>query len=339
VQVARLEPGDERWAAFVESRSEANVFHHPSWSSVIADTYGFRPFTLALERPDGSVAAGMPVIEVGRRGRRWVSLPFTDACAPLADEEDLGVFLEGVEAARAQAGVARVEIRAPVPGSTVTRMERGVLHTLALRADPDELLSTFSASQVRRNIARATREEVTVSRADGPEGLLETFYRLHLQTRRRQGVPIQPRLFFDLLWERILRQGHGFVLVAHVGAVEAAAAVFLHARGTLTYKFGASDPRFWPQRPNHLLFWEAIRWGCEHGFRELDFGRSDPGNAGLRAFKSGWGTVESELVYTTLGTEPKRSSHRAEEVLAAVIRRSPTWVCRVLGEKLYRYAG
>ena len=57
----------------------------------------------------------------------------------------------------------------------------------------------------------------------------------------------------------------------------------------MIYKFGASDHNAWPQRPNHALFWSAIRWACDNNLSLYDFGRANLDNEGLRTFKSNWG--------------------------------------------------
>jgi CelD/BcsL family acetyltransferase involved in cellulose biosynthesis len=117
--------------------------------------------------------------------------------------------------------------------------------------------------------------------------------------------------------------------------------VFLHHRGVLTYKYGASDAHALPLRPNNLLFWEAIRWGCENGMECLDLGRTDIGQEGLRAFKLAWGAEEEELVYTHLGTGRPRTADRGRlgRALSAGLRRTPPITSRIVGEALYRHAG
>ena len=151
-------------------------------------------------------------------------------------------------------------------------------------------------------------------------------------------APIQPRRFFRLLWERLISQGLGSVLVAELAGRPIAAGVFLSWNGTLVYKFGASD-RETRAGGNHAILWEAIRRGCAAGMREIDFGRTDPGNEGLRSFKLGWGTVETPLVYTTIGAAQSESeSGRLGSLLEFTIKHSPPWICRALGETLYRYA-
>lgn len=333
----RLDLEDERWITFVASQPRVIPFQNPEWARLLADCYGFPGFALALEGEGGRIAAGLPVIETrnpfGRR--RWSALPFTDFSPPLGD----GGLPEALEEERRRAGIQRLEIRHELVAPGAQTREVAVLHTLELDAPADELFARFHKSQVQRNVKRAEKDGVTVRRGELREDLTDVFYALHLRTRRRQGVPVQPRRFFGLLWERLLEPGLGFVSIAEAEGTPVAAAVFLRWRSAATYKFGASDPAFLRLRPNHLIFWDAIRSLAADGVRTLDFGRTDLDNRGLREFKSGWGAVETPLVYSYLGEvagEPGRGP--AEKGLAALIRRSPLWVCRGAGELLYKYA-
>jgi len=185
---------------------------------------------------------------------------------------------------------------------------------------------------------------VTVRRSTSAGDVVDTFYALHVQTRRRLGVPVQPRRFFRALGERIIEPGLGFVMIASHGRQPLAAAVFLNWNRTVVYKYGASDSNAWRLRPNHLLFWEAIRWSAENGYQTFDFGRSEAAQQGLREFKSGWGTEEVPLTYsmirdrTNVSADTSRVAGWTSAAGGAVIRRSPAWVARLLGEVLYKYA-
>ena len=228
---------------------------------------------------------------------------------------------------------------APLAGASATG-PAALRHVLALGRSPEEVYAGFHRSQVQRNIRRAEREGLTVRRAARPHDLVDTFYRLHLQTRRRLGVPVQPRRFFRLLWESAISTGLGSVLIVEVSAQPIAAAVFLEWNGTVIYKFGASDASAWSLRPNHVLFWHAIRTACEQGYRWFDFGRTDVGQEGLRNFKLSWGAVEEPLVYGTLGGKPGSAppaEGMAARMLGPVIRHGPLLLCRATGETLYRY--
>jgi CelD/BcsL family acetyltransferase involved in cellulose biosynthesis len=336
-----LDIGDERWTHFVEGVPGALPFHHPSWARLLGDCYGYQPFALVLEDGDG-VAAGIPAIEIRTvlGGRRWISLPFTDYSPPLArDESRLSSLLAELDAARQAERVSRMDIHARVAGPRVCRQPAGVLHVLPLASDPGRVFRTFHRSQVQQRIAKAEREGIVVRRGSSKDDLTQTFYAMHLKTRRRLGVPIQPHRYFELLWERILAPGRGFVLLAYWNAIPIAGAVFLAWNGRITYKYSASLDEYWKLRPNNLVIWNAIRWGCENGFHTFDFGRTLPGQEGLRSFKRGWGTAEETLSFSTLcGRAPTDARSRAAEMLRWPIQKMPLWFCRLVGELVYKRA-
>ncbi len=335
---------DPRWRAFVEGSDAATPFHHPDWANLVADCYGFKAFAVAMTEPSGTITAGLPMVEVKQpfRGARWVSLPFTDRVPPLLapDDDGRGLATALAGAIRA-AGVKEAEVRGDLTGAAATGWP-ALRHVLDLEADPQAVYARFHPSQVKRSIKKAEREGLSVRVGARPEDLTEVFYGLHLRTRRRQGVPIQPKRFFRMLWDRIVASGMGSVLVVDTPrGAPIAAAFFVASNGTVVYKLGASDESSWSLRPNHLLFWHAIRTACERGDRWFDFGRTDAGQDGLSAFKRSWGAREEPLVYHTVGDPAGRSGPpggRVSRTLAAVIRRSPPVVCRATGELLYRFA-
>jgi len=273
-------------------------------------------------------------------GRRWISLPFTDYLPPLArDERFVPALVAEMDAARQAERVSRLEIRSAVSGVQVRPQPHGFVHVLQLAPDHDRVFRTFQRSQVQRGIQKAQREGVIVDRGSSSAELIQTFYELHLETRRRLGVPIQPRRYFELLWERILEPGLGFVLLAYWKTMPIAGAVFLTWNGAMTYKYGASRQEFWKVRPNNLIMWTAIRWGCENGFHTFDFGRTEFGNEGLRSFKQGWGTAEVPLAYSALcGRAPSEVRSRAADMLRWPIQTMPAWFCRLVGELAYKRA-
>lgn len=331
---------DPRWLNFVHSCADALPFHHPAWVELLAECYGYRALALALTDNAGQIRAGVPVMEVGNPlgRRRWITLPFTDYCPLLTDGHPVGSHLDALaDELRAQ-HADQFELRAPLPQhSRVHPHTAGVRHTLALEANPDAVYRRFGKMH-QRNIRSAERAGVRIEHGHTAADM-QHFYDLHLPTRKRLGVPIQPRRFFDLLARRLLADRLGFVATAYVEQTPIAAAIFLAWNGVLIYKYGASDQAFRQQRPNNLLFWDVIRWGCENGYRLLDFGRTDLDHQGLREFKNGWGTEEQPLIYSAIAdSPPRKGSGRAGKVIGSVIRRSPPWVCRTIGELFYRYA-
>lgn len=342
-RLARIDLDNPAWPELAANDSHSLAFHHPAWAQMLAECYGFSSFGLALEDGHGGLVAGVPVVETRGllRGRRWISLPFTDVCPPLVSgDPDLQARLEAeIEAARKEAGVTSVELRAAPSSDHAHVVPAGVRHTLQLDRDPEQTFARFKPN-VRNKIRLAERSGVTITRAEEQSDLTQTFYALHTATRRRLGVPVQPRRYFSLLWRRVLDPGLGFLTVARAGGQPVAAAVFLAWGGTVVYKYSASDASASSLRPNNALLWHAIRWASENGYSTFDFGRTDFANKGLREFKRAWGTDEASLSYAVLG--PTRISasraERAARLTRPVIRHAPDFVCRGLGRALYRYA-
>jgi CelD/BcsL family acetyltransferase involved in cellulose biosynthesis len=329
------------WTGFVARRPDATCFHQPAWASLIATCYRFRAFVVVHRDAAGGVVAGLPLVEVRRAGgpRRWICLPFTDECGPLAAAEGaVGALLREADDLRRRTGVADLLIRDGVPVPEFSARAVAVTHRLALR-QPAEGGAPKPRSSVRRAIAAAERAGVRVRIGDRRSDLLDEYYRLHILTRRRQGVPVQPRRYFELLWTAMIEPGQGVVALAEQGGSVIAGAVFLTGGETVTYKYGASDERFWPVRPNHAVMSRAIAWAAGQGFTWFDLGRSDLDNPGLIRFKETWGATAVPLTYTSAeGDVDYGGSQRARALLAVVIRRSPPAACRAIGTMLYRFA-
>ena len=328
---------DMRWEDFVGRAEGATMFHDPLWLELLSARYRYGFAASCLLDDSGRVVAGLPWARIESRltGRRLVALPFSDACPPLTDGASEDELAAAVEDHRRETGLG-LEVRwrmESLPGVTVQRYWR---HTLPLEQDADAV-ARRAGSGIRRGVSKARREGLTFERRTDAEAL-DAFYRLHLLTRKHQGVPTQPKRFIDGLGP-LFERGHGFVALVGDDGRPIAAAVFLQLRDHLIYTYGASDRSALARRPNNLLFAEVIRWACESGLRELDFGRTDLDQEGLKQFKRGWGAEELPLHHTYAGMEaPSSGDSRAQRLLAPVICHSPPAVGRLFGA-LYRHFG
>jgi len=340
-----LDPlSDPAWRAFLDRSPDASIFHHPAWLQLLHDQYGYEVQGHCVTEEGRGVVAALPVARIISRltGKRLVALPFSDICPPLVagTERDgpLQALAKALAAERRNSGLD-IEIHAEMPSiDSAFVVHRFHQHVLPLQAEVEAVERTFSKSQVKRGIAKARREGLVAERHTDRDAL-EEFYRLHLQTRKRQGMPTQPKKFIPRFTE-LFEQGLGFVQLVRLKGLTVAAAVFLTFKGTITYKYGASDARHLNKRPNNLLFAETIRWACENGFSVLDFGRTDLDNPGLSSFKRSWGATESELRYTYLSDDPPSTEAvLRDRIMAGVITRSPRGVGRLVGEALYKHFG
>lgn len=342
-EITLLSPFDERWMDMFHSHPQATIFHHPAWIRLISDCYGYKTAVFALIDGNKNVA-GLPFMQVQSwlTGSRIVCLPFSDFCPPLAvDESSANRLVTGIQNLLNQDHMPPIHVHWQLPQLRFVQSDGEVFrHITLLSKSSEEVFNRLSKSRVQRHIRRAEKEGVKIVHTTTWNDM-HIFYDLLLQTRRRLGVPIQPFKFFRLLWERLIHADMGFILLAFKDQQPLAGALFLHTQQTLTYKYGASDASSWRYRPNHLLFWHALRWGCENDFQLFDWGRTDLTDIGLREFKQGWGSQEQILEYALLSNQTDKTfkNTNGSRFLTPILQHSPAWVCRLTGELLYRHFG
>ena len=328
-----------QWQSFVETQTASSVFHHRCWVELISEFYGFEVQIPAIV-DNGEIVAAFPFLQTRslRGTRKLLSLPFTDYLQVLSTEkqavEELCQQIHDHYADQFDTVMLRNDQALTSANSEcpIVRHE--------LRTDlPLEQIESLFAGAIKRNLNKCRRNRLEFqSRVD--KEAMDIFYRMHVLTRRKLGVPVQSRSFFRALHERMIKSGFGMVCVVSKNSSPIAAGVMLNFNGRFIYKYAASDPSALADRPNDWLVYNAIRLAQEAKCQWFDFGISDKQQEGLRRFKRKWGATESDVFYNHVVGEPDEPGppSRAMRLAADIIRRSPTLVCRVLGKALYKYS-
>jgi hypothetical protein len=330
---------DPEWDRLVLSHPDASFFHSAAWARVLSKSYGHKPFYLCFSH-GGKPGALVPVMEVKSAftGRRGICLPFSDFCGPLLfDDCEPSLVTARLSALALERKWKHFEIR---DGNwfdlAIDSAVEYLGHTLDLRQSAESLFAGFSSS-VRRAIRKAEESKLGVEISRSRESVTE-FYRLHVQTRRRHGLPPQPRSFFGNVFDEVIKRGSGFVVRASLESRSVAAAIFFQFGRAAVYKFGASESASQAFRGNNLVMWEAIRFLARNGCESLHFGRTSRANGGLRRFKLGWGTNEKLIRYfqwdTVAGTWVGRCDH-SKGPHNAFFANMPLAINRLAGALLY----
>lgn len=342
---------DPRWREFLDRHPSASIFHTPAWLEALRRTYGYTSTVLTTSPPRSELSSGLVHCRVDSwlTGKRLVSLPFSDHCEPLVDSgEDLHSLLSALEQELHQKKFLYVEIR-PIRRIEYTTSlccsttHSCCLHQLDLKADLDSLFSRFHKDSIQRKIRRAEREGLIYEEGQ-QESHLDVFYRLLLLTRRRHGLPPQPRSWFRNL---ILCFGEAVkIRVGFNKSLPVAAILTIRNKQNLVYKYGCSDERFHNLGGIHFLFWRAIQDAKRDGLCSLDFGRSDWENTGLIKFKDRWGGTRSVMTYfrfsasgNSRGTFVPSGTGYAGRAARQVLSRLPDPILRSTGDLLYRHLG
>ncbi len=327
------------WDAVVALHRDANCFHTSAWAKVLHQTYHHQPFYLQFST-GRRLAALIPLMEVRSlfTGRRGVCLPFSDACEPLVfDPQAEGLVRDRLVRFAQERRWKHLEIRGgkffQLAASSSTRFYG---HTLDLRSGAEELSTRFTSS-VRRAIRKAERSDVSAVVVRNRPAIRD-FYRLHVQTRRRHGLPPQPASFFLNIYEHIIKPGLGFIVLAYGGSRPIAAAIFFRFGKNALYKYGASDKRFQEFRANNLVMWQGIQVLARGGAEKLHFGRTECENDGLRRFKLSWDTEEETINYFRVdssGRECLAPTPRDSGFHKRIFGRLPLVLNRLAGSMIY----
>lgn len=336
---------DRRWETFVGRHPHSSIFHRPEWLEALRRTYGYKPVVYTTSSPRQELTNGLAFCSISSRltGKRLVSLPFSDHCDPLLDEDGAApVLLDELYKERKHGKFSHVEFR---PRNDFLGLKSGAepsesycFHAIDLERDEKAIYAGFHKDCVQRKIKRADKEELKYVEGRSVP-VLRMFYTLFVQTRQRQRVPPQPFRWFQNLAE-CLGPAMQVRLAMH-GDQAAAGIVTLQHQKTMVYKYGCSDTRLNSLGGMPWLFWKAIREARDHGLTELDLGRSSWDNEGLVTFKDRLGGKRMTLNYWKYPQPASRTS------LLGALKRPAGWVLEhtpqpvfvAAGRVLYRHFG
>lgn len=342
MQIERLDSPGLEWDAFAESAG-GHLGHAAAWAEVLRSAYGLEPRHLACRSDGGSLLGVLPLTSFRTlRGRReLISIPFHDVAGVLSDSEPARArLLEAALALARTSGSAALELRQAAPLAARPRAPAAapaarINLELGLPGDEDALWKQLGA-KVRNQVRKAGKEGLALAAWDPPD-LLEGFYRCFAENMRDLGTPVHARSFFLEMARRFGDRLRCFV--AADGARPVGGLVAIHFAGRVTVTWASTLRSERSRCPNHLIYWEAMRWAVSLRARRFDFGRS-PVGGGTHRFKLSWGAEERPLAWlrlTPAGDElPLAAAGRAQARLASLWRRLPLgWSVR-LGPALRR---
>jgi hypothetical protein len=331
------------WDNLLEG-TEGNVFSNSTaWVKILHESYGYTPLYFSIFE-NSRLSALIPVIEVrsALTGSRGVSLPFTDYLnLIMSNEEQFTYLFNQIIAYGKKRGWKYFEFR---NGKRYLRDEARSLsyfgHILDLTDDETQIYDRFRES-TKRNIKRAVTQGVNVKLCTSLDTIKE-YYKLHCITRKRQGIPPQPFIFFKKIHNYIISKNGGIVILATYQDIILAGAVFFHFGDNVSFKFGASNKNYQNHRANNLVMWKAIKHYSNSGFKSFCFGRTDLDNQGLRQFKSGWRPEENIINYYRYDIKKDAfvdNPQRIKPLYNKIFRKMPIPLLKMAGTLLYKHIG
>jgi hypothetical protein len=345
VAVYELDPlADPRWSEFIMRREDSTIFHTRDWLASLHHTYGYQP--IAYTTSSGELDNGLVFCKIksSLTGKRLVSLPFSDHCQPLADNDAANVIVQHLQSCSPLHKMKYIELR-PLETdklsciASMTDTEHFCFQSIDLRKDISILYRAMHESCIRRKIKRAEKEQLVYEKGSS-ERLIRSFRYLFLLTRRRHRLPPPPASWFNNLAYFI-----GDRLTIHMVSQNdkpIASILTLAHKNTIVYKYGCSDSSFSNLGGTPYLFWKVIQQSKEIGLTEFDLGRSGYEDDGLIAFKEHLGATAKNITYFR-GSSPKNERSFSKTGSASWMRyalsRLPDPLLTGVGNILYRHMG
>lgn len=334
--IAPLEETRDEWISLVKHVASSRLYHSERWLELLYKTYGFRFFTAFLRSKTETLAGCVFARAKFPFAQRFIALPFSDACEPLATN---AVSLEMLLVSLAATKVAgqSLEIRgtsAPAPWITLDLFVNWELNL----AFPAEQLYKGLASNFRRNIIKAEKSGVLIEYGHNFDEV-RRFCALNVGNRRRLGLPSQPARFFQNALQEFGCTDDIQIWLASRAGRDLAAIFLIRHNDRIYYKWSARDASD-VSGASHLLVWNIIEKFAKSQI-VLDLGRCDVRNQGLCRFKREVGATSLPLPCSFTPRAPKITSSEQLSGMSAfasrIWRHLPLALYEPLSSPIYPY--
>lgn len=277
-RVSEDNPAPE-WDRFVADTEGGHHVQTSLWATLKA-SQGWKTLRLSVWRY-GSIVAGAQVLVnkypiIGSVG--YVPK------APLCAIKDVDLVIKIIEWLRLTSLERKLTMLAVQPpnnaapisalllndGFHSSSLELGPVASILLDLSPDlDNILSRTKRQTRQNINRSIREGITIHECLDEE--LGFFYRLYLATAKRQNFRPYKREYFELMRDIMAPNGYFQIIFAKYRDEIISALLLAPFRDTVVAKILGWSGRYKEMRPNEAVFWGAILWAKDRGYRFFDF--------------------------------------------------------------------
>jgi FemAB-related protein (PEP-CTERM system-associated) len=295
MQIEHLKDSEKAdWDGYVLKSQAACAYHRIGWKDVIEKSFGHQTYYL-VAKENGKWVGILPLVSIKSLlfGRFIVSLPFFNYGGICADSPEIerSLLAEAIEiAGKERAG--HIEFRHVMSRDLgLPTKESKVAMVLDLPPASEDLWRGFKA-KLRSQIKRAERAGMEV-RVGGMEAV-DDFYKVFSRNMSDLGTPVYSKAFFINILQTLAETT--WIITIFYQKEPVASGFLVGFKGKVEIPWASSLRKYNPLAPNMLLYWYALKLGCERGYQQFDFGRSTPHSATYK-FKEQWGTRPVQLYW------------------------------------------
>lgn len=327
------------WDEYVDSSPESANYHRFAWRSVIENSFGHKTFYLCAKDDAGKIKGVLPLVHMKSIlfGNFMVSLPFFNYGGILCDDEiTRQALLEAAKVKMRERGASFIELRHFRDcGMGMATKRHKVSMLLELQKDISMQWQAFDA-KLKNQIKKAQKSELTIK--IGHLDNLNDFYVIFSRNMRDLGTPVYAKVFFQNILKEFPDNTKILTVILKNKAVAAGLATWY--KDIFELPWASSLVSYLPFCPNDLLYWEAIKYAIENGFKKFDFGRSSL-DSGTYRFKEQWGARPIQLYWQYYlkegGVLPEITPTNPKYQLAVKLwQRLPVWLTNIVGPRIVK---
>ncbi|MBI2145792.1 peptidoglycan bridge formation glycyltransferase FemA/FemB family protein [Candidatus Woesearchaeota archaeon] len=303
-----------KYASFLKECPEALYEHDLAIKDLVAKHFKFKPSYL-IAKENEKIAGVLPIFEAKSilEGTRFVSIPFFPFGGVIGKDIDCKrQLLDKAKELAANAKFLQIRQREELLPELVQEMvvQKPITNFfIDLKKGEPEMFASLDKS-IRYDIRKAQKHHLPVVIGTTPL-LLNDFYTVYLNTRKKRGVPAWPYGLF----QQALQNCNTKVAVTYHQQKPIAASFLFMDKETIEYAFAGTDYRYSWMCPYYLLIWEIIRFGIRNNYKTLELGGStrEMNDGNMYLFKDQWATRKAEIPYYFYAADPQNipSLHRS----------------------------
>jgi peptidoglycan pentaglycine glycine transferase (the first glycine) len=283
-QIYKSAEYDPEWDSFLENQSSGHYTQSSLWGR-LKGKFGWE-VTRVLIKDNGAIVGGAQLLT--RRLPVWGRIGYVSK-GPIVIEDNPAildqVFCDLEQIAKNQS-ILLLSIQPPcyqnlteqslknhhyepscyyvIPPSTVV---------IDLSQTEDQILSQMKRT-TRQNIRAAQSRGVIIR--EGSEADLESFCQLKRITESRSDFVHYNQCYYEEAWRQFAPHNQLKLWLASYGDELLAGLMAIYFGKWVVYAWAGSSGAQMDKRPNDLLFWHAMKWGKDNGYRFCDLGGISP---------------------------------------------------------------
>lgn len=311
----KAEVSVEKWQELLDNSINVTPFHLQSWMAVSSLTHQYKPLYLIASYKDGTILAGMPIIERhSLKGilRSYNSLP-NGSYGSVILRQDADPYISKMLLSHFVKFLNRWNVTNSIIvdfNNTNTYLStigfntrKAFTHVLDLNQPIEEIHNRYDYS-IRKNIEKAKRNGIIVRDIDTLDGIGE-YYKITNAVAKKYNIEPYPKEFFINVFKFMVPRSEAKFSLTFRGEQPLSGAMHLISKGHIFNWLMPSYPEFLEYRPNEALISHMIDWAFEKKIEIYNFGGSPSDATGLIKFKEKWGTKKKEYNIYESGSSSK----------------------------------